>query len=80
MSNLVRVRTPDFDVSVTRDYAEGLGDSVEILETAAAADSRGRPLPVAFKGDRRITPKDSVTEPVTETISGVAATPREAKK
>lgn len=61
MTEYVRIRqkTPNAaDVTVSREYAESLGDEVEILESADAVDGRGRPLDPTPKS---ATPKKSAS-------------------
>lgn len=81
---VVRVRTAEFDASVSKGFAEGAG--LEVLKGEPALKN-GRLRPVAFKGERRVesspatsaktAAKASATK---KAASSATTTPEEASK
>lgn len=64
MSEFVRVRLPSgAEVTVSAAYADGLGDSVEVLD-APATNGRGIPLPASRTNGRPRKPRTTVENEV----------------
>lgn len=83
MTELVRIRqkTPNApDVTVSRGYAEGLGDDVEILEGVAAVDGQGRPLDPTPKAatPKKAAPQRAAKRAAKKAIAPAPASPAPA--
>jgi len=57
----VRIRLPNAEVTVSRGYAESLGDAVEVID-APATNVRGTPLAATRRNGRPNKPRTTVSK------------------